>query len=192
MTHVAPTPAADASALASAQPAPILALVYDDGPTAEAVIRRVVRLVEATGLSVAGLIQRDIPRPDRRRCDMILEDLGSGTRIPISEDRGPEARGCHLDLDALGRASLMVEDAIRAGADLAILNKFGKEEAEGRGFRAVIALALEHAVPLMIGVPRRNLEAFRTFADGLAEETAPDEATVLRWLALALPGPQAG
>jgi nucleoside-triphosphatase THEP1 len=149
---------------------PLTGLIYGDGPAFDPVIASLVRQWQAEGLRLAGVVQLNEPREGRRRCDMILEDLSSGRRIPISENRGALARGCHLDHEALARILVNVHHSLSAGADLLVVNKFGREEVEGRGFVEIIAAAMEHAIPAVIGVPMRNLAAFRLFGDGAAEE----------------------
>jgi nucleoside-triphosphatase THEP1 len=149
---------------------PLVALVYEDGPAFDPLISALVRSWKAKGLRLAGVVQLNERREGRRRCDMILEDLSSGRRIPISEDRGAMARGCHLDHDALSRMILDVHRSLSSGVDALVVNKFGREEAEGRGFVDTIAAATEHGIPAVIGVPLRNLAAFRLFGDGAAKE----------------------
>jgi hypothetical protein len=100
---------------------------------------------------------------------MVLRDLASGERILISEFRGLLARGCRLDANALLRAAELVRASL-ATADCLIINKFGKLECEGGGLRDLIAEAVDHAVLTVIFVPRRNLEAWRSFAGPLANQ----------------------
>ena len=87
---------------------------------------------------------------------MVVEDLYSGARALISKDRGNLARGCRLDHDVLSAVMLAVERSLTGNVDLLIINKFGKEEAEGRGFRQAIGMAVEREIPVLIGVPTRN------------------------------------
>jgi len=63
-----------------------------------------------------------------------------------------------------------------------VLNKFGKAECEGRGLRDLIASAIDRGIPVIIGVPKRNLEAWRNFAGDFAVELKADEGDVERWL----------
>jgi len=63
-----------------------------------------------------------------------------------------------------------------------VLNKFGKSEAEGEGMRDLIAKALDEGIPVIIGVPERNLTAFRDFAGALSIELPANGARVLSWL----------
>lgn len=124
---------------------------------------------------------------------MVLQDLGSGRHIAISQDRGPEARGCMLDVSQLLTASLMVDDSLSQEPELVILNKFGKSEAEGGGFRPLISTVIGSDIPLVIAVPWRNIESWRAFAGGMAQEVAleGEAEAVERLLAILGYGPVA-
>lgn len=160
----------------------ITALVYADNAVADHALRRVVRQFEDAGLRLAGVVQRDTPRAGRTSCDMTLEELSTGVAIAISQDRGPLARGCRLDLSEMARAIQLASAALQAAPDLLVLNKFGKTEVEGGGFRPLIAEAVRYGVPVLIAVPYRNIEPWRAFAGELAREvhlSGPDANLVL-------------
>ncbi len=148
----------------------ITALIYADSALADQALRRIVRQFEAAGRRLAGVVQRDTPRAGRTGCDMTLEELSTGTSIEISHDRGPQARGCRLDLGEMARAIQLASMALRASPDLLVLNKFGKTEVEGGGFRALIAEAIDRGVPVLIAVPYRNIDPWRAFVGDLARE----------------------
>ncbi len=131
-------------------------------------------------LRLCGTVQTNIARADRRKCDMELELLATGEVLRISEDRGAMARGCTLDTQALTQAVALSEAALD-GAELLIVNKFGKAEAEGQGFAPVIGTALCDGVPVLVGVNALNLPAFRAFAGELAQELPGDVARVADW-----------
>lgn len=150
--------------------APITAIVYHEGRDVDPVMRRLIDLLAEQSLSLAGFIQRDEWRPDRPRCDMILEDLSGGQAIKISEDRGARARGCRLDPSELLRAIAAAREAIATRPDLLIVNKFGKTESEGGGFRDLIAEAVALNVPTVVAVPWRNIDSWRRFAGEFAVE----------------------
>jgi nucleoside-triphosphatase THEP1 len=121
---------------------------------------------------LAGFVQLNEPQDGRSRCSMALEELSSGARISISEDRGPAARGCMLDLAELTRASAIASVALERRPDLLVINKFGKTEAAGRGFRHLIAEAFVMQVPLLIAVPCVNVTEWRDFAADVSTEFA--------------------
>lgn len=149
---------------------PLIAIVYEPRSDPVKLVRRIVAHIEAKGGRSAGFIQKDRERSDRARCDMDLEELATGRRIPISEDRGPGATGCRLHEEGLNRAIVSAMETISSAPDVLVLNKFGKSETEGRGFRPLIAAALEAGVPVITPVPARNLDNWRRFAGSLATE----------------------
>jgi nucleoside-triphosphatase THEP1 len=151
-------------------PSPLTALVYGEGRSVDLVILRIVTTLHRLGQRCAGFIQIDRARPDRARCDMLLQNLTTGARLAISQDRGPLARGCQLDVDALLGAMEAMHGELASGPDLLVINKFGKTEAEGGGFRPLITAAVELGVPVLIAVPWRNVEPWRAFAGDLAVE----------------------
>lgn len=127
------------------------------------------RLTEK-GLRLCGTVQSDTECADNGRCDMDVRILPAGPVIRISQSLGPEARGCRLDPAALEQAVRMTEETLANGADLLIVNKFGKHEADGRGFRSTIAAALELGIPVIVGANGMNLDALKTFAGDDIEE----------------------
>jgi hypothetical protein len=112
---------------------------------------------------------------------MYVKDLLGGGEIKISLDRGKEARGCRLDPDAFARIDAWIERAVLERVDLLIINKFGREEAHGRGLRPVIAEALIAKIPLMIGVSTRNLCEFVTFIGDSVAPLTPDVEALTTW-----------
>ncbi|WP_181168133.1 DUF2478 domain-containing protein [Mesorhizobium sp. B2-4-19] len=149
---------------------PMTAIVYSDGPRFETVLREVTAAMADQGMRLAGLVQHSRSNPDRRKCDMLLQDLAMGELHLISDDRGAHASGCVLNTDRLLRACETAQAGLSDRTDLLVLCKFGKAEAEGGGFRTLIAKALELSVPVLIGVPLINLSPFREFSAGFARE----------------------
>jgi len=135
--------------------------------------------LEGEGMRLAGVVQINAERPGQR-CDMDLAVLG-GDRVRISQCLGPLARGCRLDPVGLEEAVGQVGAALARRPQLLIVNKFGKAEIAGRGFRPVIAQALGDGVPVLLGVSRANLDGFDAFADGLAEALPAETAPILDW-----------
>jgi nucleoside-triphosphatase THEP1 len=112
---------------------------------------------------------------------MNLHVLAGAEVIRISQNLGPAASGCRLDADGLERTVALAEAALAAHPDLLILNKFGKQEAEGRGFRPLIGEALAKGVPVLTAVRDTNRAAFDAFAEGIAEEIPAEAEAVLAW-----------
>ena len=146
----------------------------------DALIVEVASKLAAEGVRLAGTVQSNIERPNRRKCDMDLMILPNGPVVRISEDRGELARGCILDSGALEQTVFAVQQRL-AGADVLIVNKFGKREGEGKGLVPVIAEALDLGLPVLIGVNGLNLAAFLAFAGEEAVALPTDPRTVVEW-----------
>jgi nucleoside-triphosphatase THEP1 len=160
---------------------PIGVVVYGDGLFRDALIAQSAADLAASGYRLGGVVQSNTLRRGRRRCDMYVKDLLGGDEIQISLDRGNQARGCRLDPDAFARIGAWVERAVLERVDLLIINKFGREEAHGRGLRPVIAEALIAEIPLVIGVSTRNLCDFLTFVGDSTIRLKPDIKAIMDW-----------
>lgn len=165
----------------SLHPLPLGVLVYDDSLGADNLLAQSALALAASGYRLGGVVQANAARPGRRKCDMYLRDLLSGEEVLISDDRGNEAKGCRLNPTAFVRAIVWGERALAEGVDLLILNKFGKQEAQGKGFRPLIAEALISGIPVVLGVSRLNLGACLEFAGGSAIRLVPDRDAIVFW-----------
>lgn len=134
----------------------------------------------AQGLRLAGAVQHNLDRGAGQDCDMDLRILGDpAPPIRISQNLGTCAEGCRLDTGALAQAVARSEAVLAQGADLVIVNKFGKQECYGRGFREFIAQALASGIPVLLSVPAEQLQGFHDFAGELAQPVTADQA--LAW-----------
>lgn len=136
----------------------------------------------ADGWRVVGTVQTNTEAPGQRHCDMDVRILPDGPMVRINQRLGMHADGCRLDAGALENAVAAVALRLDAGADALIVNKFGKHEAEGRGFRTLIAEALARGIPVICGVNDLNRAAFDAFTAGIAEPVAARPADILAWL----------
>jgi hypothetical protein len=140
----------------------------------------VVRAAQDRGLLVAGLVQDGGRAAGAHPCDMALRVLPDGPVLRLAQNLGRGARGCRMDPAVLERAALAVEARLD-GAALLVVNRFGKQDASGRGMVPAISAALGLGVPVLIGVSPMNLPAFLDFAAGLALPLPPDPAAMLDW-----------
>lgn len=138
------------------------------------------------GLRLAGVVQTNTPRPKSHHCDMDVQVLPDGPVIRISQDLGKNSRGCALNPEALERAVQAVTPTLTDQTDLLIINKFGKHEAEGRGFRETIAQALALDVPVLVGLNALNSPAFQAFTGGEGVALSSDAGAVEAWLSACL------
>jgi hypothetical protein len=117
---------------------------------------------------------------------MIVTDLSSGETSSISEDRGPLATDCRLDSAVLEELAGSTASTLEAGADFLVVNRFGKREAEGGGFRSALAMAITEGIPAVVAVNRSQIEAWRAFAGSLACELPPEARVIETWIRSAL------
>lgn len=145
-------------------------------------LQRLSQNLALRGLRCCGTVQINSARRPDGPCDMDVQILPDGPVLRISQDLGPLAKGCRLDPAALENAVGLVSARLCDGADLLIINKFGKHEAQGRGFRDVIAQAMAMGLPVLVGLNTLNQPAFDAFADGLAEQIHPDPLALQDWV----------
>ena len=141
----------------------------------------VAAVLHDEGWSLAGAVQVNSDRGEAERCDMDLHVLAAGRIVRISQNLGTLAKGCRLDPGALEQAVGLVERALDAAPRLLIINKFGKQEIDGRGFRPVIGRALAEDIPVLTAVSADCRAGFEAFAHGIGEPLAPDPDAILAW-----------
>jgi|TARA_R100000789_G_scaffold30499_2_gene34223 nucleoside-triphosphatase THEP1 len=139
----------------------------------------------AEGYRTCGTVQINTDRGGHP-CDMDVQVLPDGPVLRISQNLGAEAKGCRLDPAVLETAVGLVEMQLKTAPELLIVNKFGKHEADGRGFRSVIAEAISRDIPVLVGVNSLNLDAFQEFVGPEATELAPSAKVLVSWLQAAL------
>ncbi|PIV75760.1 MAG: 3-dehydroquinate dehydratase [Rhodobacteraceae bacterium CG17_big_fil_post_rev_8_21_14_2_50_65_11] len=145
------------------------------------VLERFARALMARGVDVAGVVQTNTECGVDRACDMDVRVLPDGPVLRISQDLGPGSRGCRLDAAALEQAVGLVTARLCADTRLLIVNKFGKQESEGGGFRALIGTALADGIPVLVGLNALNREAFADYAGEIGQLVGADLETLEAW-----------
>ncbi|MCU9848848.1 DUF2478 domain-containing protein [Defluviimonas sp. WL0024] len=150
---------------------------------ADRVLAEVARQLHDEGWPLAGAVQVNSERGEMHHCDMDLHVLAADRIVRISQNLGALAKGCRLDPSGLEQAVGIVEAALDATPRprLLIVNKFGKQEIDGRGFRPVIGRALASGVPVLTAVNAANLPGFEAFAHEFAEPIPLDFSAILGW-----------
>lgn len=152
----------------------------------DACIAAAVARLRAGGARLAGTVQvESAGASDPLRCDMDLAVLPDGPVFRISQTLGKGARGCRLDGGALEQAVTEVAPRM-AGAEVLVVNKFGKLEAQGHGFVPLIVQAMDCGMPVLIGVNGLNQADLVAFCDGLADALAPDPKAIADWVQTAI------
>ena len=147
------------------------------------ILAEVAAQLRALGWPLAGAVQVNSGACTGGAHDMDLRLLHDDGTIRISQSLGRHSAGCRLDPagleDAVGRVALAL--AAAPAPRLLIVNKFGRQEAEGRGFRSVIAEAMGAGIPILTGVRQDHFAAFSEFSGDYATELPADREAVLDW-----------
>lgn len=161
----------------------LAAVRYRPDQRVDAVLEEVVRSLVDRGVRVAGYLQRETPPVDGCCSTMHLEDVETGDQVRISQALGTGSRGCRLDPQGLEHATGLLLSRLEDGADLIVLNRFGKGESDGRGFRAVVEAAFARQMPVLTAVHDNYADAWRAFGGGLSVELPLDRAAIMQWSA---------
>jgi len=154
--------------------------IADDTPTDD-LLESVVRILQQEGHSVTGYIQRQGCHDVSGHAEMLLEEIGSRNRFAISQPLGRDSRGCRLDPRAIAGIAGPLLAAIESRPDLLVLNRFGKGESEGQGFRAVFEKAFLLGIPVLTSVKQIYAGAWEDFAESCSASLPPQLEEILGW-----------
>jgi len=162
---------------------PIAAVIYPADYNPSPLLADFAQTLKAAGIRLVGAIQYD--NGPMETCGIEFEVLPDGLRMGLSQNLGSGSSACRLDPNAMADAAALIKRGINEGAQLAIFNKFGAQEAGGDGLRAEMIDAVMAGIPLLTAVPERFTAEWNEFTGG--ESTLlPMEATAIRqwWDAL--------
>ncbi|MGA7803502.1 DUF2478 domain-containing protein [Bradyrhizobium sp.] len=156
----------------------LAAMVYEPGQNPDAVLRAFAIELKTRGYRAVGLVQHGQHCTDAELSAVLVH---SGEELPLLQDLGACATGCRLDVGRLLEAGSQVACAIEAGADLVIINRFGKREREGRGLCYLIDRALDADIPVVIAVPSHRFADWIRFAEGMSVKLACERRALQTW-----------
>ncbi|SEI16659.1 DUF2478 domain-containing protein [Tardiphaga sp. OK245] len=159
----------------------LAALVYDKDQDPDAVLHTFAADLSKQGIRAVGLVQLGHREFDVPKLTAVM--LHTGAHVRLFQDLGPGAKGCKLDVGQLLDAGTQVADAIDEGADLVIINRFGKQEREGKGLAYLIERALSSDIPVVIAVPSHRFAEWIAFADGMSVKLHCDRESLDGWWA---------
>lgn len=161
----------------------IAALVQTDTVRADVMLYDALQQRKDTGWQIRGLVP--VPQhaePGQVSKNTIVENLHTGERHFIMQNRGSDTRGCRLNPVALTSAGDELRIALSARPDLAVINRFGTSEADGEGFCSEIIDLVSAGIPLLIVVTDRYLDAWRRFIGSSEYELPCDRSVLDTWL----------
>lgn len=169
--------------MSPATPPLIAAITPQDADDADTLVSRFADAMIAEGWRVRGLIQEQEGADADPSCAITLLDLDDNRRHSITQDLGACSTACRLDPAAMAEAGAVLRRIVREGADLAIVNRFGKQEAEGRGFAAEMLALMSCGIPVLTIVQGKYLAAWRHFTGDFAVELPAERAALDNWFA---------
>jgi nucleoside-triphosphatase THEP1 len=155
----------------------LAALVYDADQNPDAVLRDFADDLNVRGFRAVGIVQAG------QCADSSLSAVlvHSGEMLSLAQDFDPSVRGCRLDVRRLEDAGARIAAALETGADLVIINRFGKREREGKGLSYLIKRALDADIPIVIAVPSQHFADWIRFVNGMSVKLACDRGSLDAW-----------
>jgi hypothetical protein len=169
----------------------LAAIRYARGFPIDALLLAVCDELRVRGMCVGGVLQSSYGLDGQCARSVLVTDLRSGEAFNIWDERGTGPRGCRLDEKALPDAEPAVRAAIREGADLIVINRFGRAESLGRGLLDCFMAALDAGIPVLTSVRAPYDHAWRAFHGGLGNELTPEPNDLLAWILTHAPGRRA-
>ncbi len=160
--------------------ADVAALVYGRRDQPDRLLQAFAEDLIEAGYRPAGVIQLDHRQPwqDARGR---LTTLPDGEIIELAHDFGAPTSGCRPAAGQMSAARRKLDAAITAGADLVIINRFGRMEAGGHGFADAIRDAVAAEIPVVITVPELRFSTWTHFSRGMGVKLRCARAPLDRW-----------
>ena len=156
----------------------LAALVYEPHQNPDVVLRAFANDLNTHGHRAVGLVQLGHHCVDSELSALLVH---TGEQVSLLQDLGSCATGCRLDIGRLLEAGMRIADAIKTGADIVIINRFGKQEREGKGLSYLIERALDADIPVVIAVSSHRFADWIKFASGMSVKLACDRASLDAW-----------
>ena len=163
-----------------AESLPIAVIVHAGKGMADGMLVSFIADLAARGWRVRGLVTGPANRPDDC-ATRTVRDVHTGDIYRISQDLGAGSMSCCLDPGALIEAAVVLRRVLDAQPDLAVVNRFGILEADGKGFAQEMLDIVTQGIPMLTVVSPAYLEAWRTFSGGLAQELPPQREALQAW-----------
>jgi nucleoside-triphosphatase THEP1 len=155
----------------------IAALVYGEDQDPDAILSDFAAGLRARGYRAVGMVQTG------QCADASLSAvlLHNGEVLSLAQDYDPAAPGCRLDIERLHHAGKRIADALEQGADIVVINRFGKRERDGKGLGYLIDRAFEADLPVVIAVSRKHFAEWVKFTEGMTVKVACDQHALDVW-----------
>jgi nucleoside-triphosphatase THEP1 len=163
----------------------LAALVYGQPDEPDRLLQEFVQDLTSRGHRVVGLIQTRL-----RDGGAAVTVLPTGETIPLAPARGSILHSSRPGPCDLAQAAARIDLLIESGADLVIINRFGKLEAEGMGLVAEIARALSVDIPVVVAVPEFRFSEWLSFCRGMGVKLSCRNGSLQSWWDVMIVGEQ--
>jgi hypothetical protein len=157
----------------------LAAMVYERDQDPDRVLREFASDLNTRGHRAVGLVQTGHHCVDAPKLSAML--VHTGEELQLFQDLGACATGCRLDAGKLLDAGAHIAGAIDEGADLVIVNRFGRQETEGKGLLYLVERALSADIPVVIAVPSHRFADWIRFADGISVRLGCNRRALEAW-----------
>jgi hypothetical protein len=166
----------------------LAALVYERDQNPDAILLGFAAALVARGYRAVGLVQLGHHRRDNGLSALMIH---TGEELQLLRDTAACPAGSRLDTGRLHDVGRRIESAIAEGADVMIVNRFGRQELEGKGLWRLIELAASADIPAIIAVPAHRFADWIKFVQGMSVKLRCDRDALDDWwhsVAVRFPG----
>ena len=156
----------------------LAALTYEKDQDPDQILREFAADLNASGHRAVGIVQLGHHCADASLSAMLVH---TGEQLRLFRDFGTCSAGCRLDVGQLLDAGQQIASAIEQGADVLIVNRFGRQEREGKGLSYLVERALSADIPVVIAVPGHRFADWIKFADGMSVKLRCDREALDFW-----------
>jgi hypothetical protein len=156
----------------------LAALVYTEDHDPDEILREFAAGLNASGHRAVGIVQLGRHYPDASLSATLVP---TGEQLRLFQDRNAYSSGCRLNVGQLTGVGERIAKTIDEGADILIVNRFGRQEREGKGLAHLIAHALGADIPVVIAVPSHYFGDWITFAGGMTVKLHCDRESLDAW-----------
>lgn len=156
----------------------LAALVYVEDQDPDEILREFTSNLNANGHRAVGIVQLGRHYPD---ASLSVTLVPTGEQLQLFQDMDAYSAGCRLDVGQLMGAGERIARPLDEGADILIVNRFDRQEREGKGLAHLIERALSADIPVVIAVPSHHFADWITFTGGMTVKLHCDRELLDEW-----------
>lgn len=133
------------------------------------------------GHTIDGVLQKPVEE-NATGCNARLYRIGFNGQYNISQQLGAGSSSCNLDTAVLEQAAFDITNTITSDTELVVVNRFGKREAQGGGFRSVFERALELDVPVLTVVQQQWVSTWMDYGGSSVTLLNDNDTDMAQWV----------